>query len=252
MTGEVAFCDLAADPELFKGPKGSVQVRLLCLQFCTLVSELHRALTGYLLVAAADPELFKGLKGSVQVRCQMLRWLKWEGWGCLKAGLLACGPKTSCCKLEACFEPARICCRMCCPALCRLHSSSAACAALRLTIFAGGDVPPHEEGDNSWPAWHSARLTHDNGLIDTVCPPLCCAGGDIPPHEEGDQEPLGGARARHQRLLAAGAHWGGAGWAGRAAAAVAAARRGVEPPGLHAGCVAVVLKCSSVLKCCTV
>lgn len=27
VTGEVAFCDLAADPELFKGPKGSVQVR---------------------------------------------------------------------------------------------------------------------------------------------------------------------------------------------------------------------------------
>lgn len=26
VTGEVAFCDLAADPELFKGPKGSVQV----------------------------------------------------------------------------------------------------------------------------------------------------------------------------------------------------------------------------------
>ena len=25
VTGEVAFCDLAADPELFKGPKGSVQ-----------------------------------------------------------------------------------------------------------------------------------------------------------------------------------------------------------------------------------
>ena len=26
VTGEVAYCDLAADPELFKGPKGSVQV----------------------------------------------------------------------------------------------------------------------------------------------------------------------------------------------------------------------------------
>lgn len=25
VTGEVAFCDLAADPELFKGPRGSVQ-----------------------------------------------------------------------------------------------------------------------------------------------------------------------------------------------------------------------------------
>jgi len=26
VTGEVAFCDLAADPELFKGPKGNIQV----------------------------------------------------------------------------------------------------------------------------------------------------------------------------------------------------------------------------------
>lgn len=26
VTGDVAFCDLAADPELFQGPKGDVQV----------------------------------------------------------------------------------------------------------------------------------------------------------------------------------------------------------------------------------
>lgn len=31
VTGEVAFCDLAADPELFRGPKGSVQV---CVPGC--------------------------------------------------------------------------------------------------------------------------------------------------------------------------------------------------------------------------
>lgn len=34
VTGEVAFCDLAADPELFKGPKGSVQVWLCQGSFC--------------------------------------------------------------------------------------------------------------------------------------------------------------------------------------------------------------------------
>lgn len=34
VTGEVAFCDLAADPELFKGPKGSVQVRFCRDGFC--------------------------------------------------------------------------------------------------------------------------------------------------------------------------------------------------------------------------
>ena len=28
-TGDVAFCDLAADPELFTGPKGDVQVSLI-------------------------------------------------------------------------------------------------------------------------------------------------------------------------------------------------------------------------------
>ena len=29
--GEVAFCDLAADPELFNGPKGDSQVRILSI-----------------------------------------------------------------------------------------------------------------------------------------------------------------------------------------------------------------------------
>lgn len=35
-TGDLAFCDLAADPELFQGPKGDCQVRCatLCYRHC--------------------------------------------------------------------------------------------------------------------------------------------------------------------------------------------------------------------------
>ena len=34
LTGDVAFCDLAADPELFQGPKGDVQVHATCACGC--------------------------------------------------------------------------------------------------------------------------------------------------------------------------------------------------------------------------
>jgi hypothetical protein len=37
LTGEVAFCDLGADPDLFKGPKGDCQVTIgFALLFCDI------------------------------------------------------------------------------------------------------------------------------------------------------------------------------------------------------------------------
>jgi hypothetical protein len=42
VTGEVAFCDLAADPELFKGPKNSVQVRVFFPRGAQLVVRRSR------------------------------------------------------------------------------------------------------------------------------------------------------------------------------------------------------------------
>lgn len=38
VTGDVAFCDLAADPELFQGPKGDVQVHTEFPAVCAVLS----------------------------------------------------------------------------------------------------------------------------------------------------------------------------------------------------------------------